>query len=66
MSRAGNVWDNVAMESFFSSLKAERTNRKVHRTRDDVFDSIGCFYNPRGRHSKLGISAQWSSRLTLC
>ena len=21
MSRAGNVWDNAAMESFFSSLK---------------------------------------------
>lgn len=27
MSRAGNVWDNSAMESFFSSLKTERTAR---------------------------------------
>jgi putative transposase len=25
MSRSGNVWDNAAMESFFSSLKSERT-----------------------------------------
>lgn len=25
MSRSGNVWDNAAMESFFSSLKTERT-----------------------------------------
>lgn len=25
MSRSGNVWDNVAIERFFSSLKAERT-----------------------------------------
>ena len=25
MSRTGNVWDNAAMESFFSSLKTERT-----------------------------------------
>lgn len=33
MSRAGNVWDNVAMESFFSSLKTERTARTVYRTR---------------------------------
>ena len=24
MSRSGNVWDNAAMESFFSSLKTER------------------------------------------
>jgi putative transposase len=42
-SRSGNCWDNAAMESFFSTLKTERTNRKVYRTRDearaDVFDS---------------------------
>ena len=31
MSRAGEVWDNSAMESFFSSLKTERTARKVYR-----------------------------------
>ena len=58
MSRAGNVWDNSAMESFFSSLKTERTARKVYRTRDDaradVFDYIERFYNLRRRHSKLG------------
>ena len=29
MSRSGNVWDNAAMESFFSSLKTERTARKL-------------------------------------
>ena len=27
MSRSGNVWDNSAMESYFSSLKTERTAR---------------------------------------
>src|SRR5258708_26002937 len=27
-SRSGNVWDNAAMESFFSSLKTERIGRK--------------------------------------
>jgi putative transposase len=58
MSRSGNVWDNAAMESFFSSLKTERTARKVYRSRDhakaDVFDYIECFYNPRRRHSTLG------------
>jgi putative transposase len=35
MSRSGNIWDNPAMESFFSSLKTERTARKVYRSRDD-------------------------------
>jgi putative transposase len=58
MSRSGNVWDNAAMESFFSSLKTERTARKVYRTRTeakaDVFDYIECFYNPKRRHSTLG------------
>lgn len=58
MSRAGEVWDNSAMESFFSSLKTERTARKVYRLRDEarseVFDYIDRFYNPTRRHSTLG------------
>ena len=36
MSRSGNVWDNAAMESFFSSLKTERTARKTYRMRDEA------------------------------
>ncbi|KQO55963.1 transposase [Methylobacterium sp. Leaf87] len=58
MSRSGNVWDNAAMESFFSSLKTERTARKTYRSRDqaraDVFDCIERFCNPARRHSPLG------------
>ena len=58
MSRSGNVWDNSAMESFFSSLKTERTARKTYRTRNearaDVFDYIERFYNPTRRHSTIG------------
>lgn len=29
MSRSRNVWDNAAMQSLFSSLKTERTSRKI-------------------------------------
>ena len=58
MSRSGNVWDNAAMESFFSSLKTERIGSKVYRSRDDaradVFDYIERFYNPVPRHSTIG------------
>ena len=58
LSRSGNVWDNAAMESFFSSLKVERVAGKTYRTRDqaraDVFDYIERFYNPRRRHSTIG------------
>ena len=58
MSRSGNVWDNAAMESFFSSLKTERIGKRVYRTRDDaradVFDYIERFYNTVRRHSTIG------------
>ena len=58
MSRKGDCRDNAASESFFSTLKTERTNRRRYTTRDearaDVFDYIERFYNPRRRHSTLG------------
>jgi putative transposase len=58
MSKKGDCWDNAAMESFFSSLKTEKTSRTNYQTRDqvraDVFDYIERFYNPRRRHSTLG------------
>ena len=58
MSRSGNVWDNAVMESFFSSLKTERTARKTYRTREDakvdVCDYIERFYNAKSRHSTIG------------
>ena len=58
MSRSGNVSDNAAMESFFSSLKTERIRGRIYRSRDqaraDVFDNIERFYNPRRRHSTVG------------
>jgi putative transposase len=58
MTRSGNAWANAAMESFFSSLKIERTARKDYRTRNqaraDVFDYIKRFNNPQRRHSTIG------------
>lgn len=69
MSRRGDCWDNAAMESFFSSLKTERTSRKHYATRDearaDVFDYVERFYNPRRRHSTLGYLSpvQFEQRL---
>jgi len=58
MSRAGNVWDNAVMESFFSTMKIERCHRSLDHTRDqaraDIFDYIERFYNLTRRHSALG------------
>ena len=58
MSRSGNCWDNSAMESFFKSLKTERTDRRIYRTcadaKADVFGYIEVFYNGKRRHSTIG------------
>jgi putative transposase len=57
--RSGNVWDNAAMESFFSSLKTERTARRMYRTRDDAkaddFDYIERFYNRASEHPSVYV-----------
>ena len=64
-----NAWDNAAMESFFPSLKTERTARKVYRTRDDakadVFDYIERFYNPRVDTRRWPISAPCNTKSKL-
>ena len=55
MSRRGNCHDNAVAESFFSLLKSERVKRKIYKDREtarqDIFDYIEMFYNPKRRHS---------------
>ena len=59
MSRAGNCYDNAAMESFWSSLKSDTGLDEAipvsrNHTKLAVFDYIETFYNPKRRHSSLG------------
>ena len=46
------------MESFFATLKKERTHHELYETREaarqSVFEYIEFFYNTRRRHSALG------------
>ncbi len=58
MSRAGNCYDNAAMESFWSTLKSDTgIDSLVPATRRAaelvIFDYIETFYNPTRRHSSL-------------
>ena len=67
MSRSGNVWDNAAMESFFSSLKTERIARKVYRTsrrsHEPTYSTISnASITPGGATRPSAISALSSSR----
>jgi transposase InsO family protein len=58
MSRKGNVWDNAAMEAFFSTLQFECLRGRHFQTRaqakTEVFAYIETFYNRKRLHSTLG------------
>jgi putative transposase len=59
MSRRGNCHDNAVAESFFQLLKRERIRRKTYVTREaarqDVFEYIEMFYNPKRKHTNNGM-----------
>lgn len=73
MSRRGNCHDNAVAESFFQLLKRERIRRRIYATREearqDVFDYIELFYNPKRRHgynqqqSPVNYEKQYFERL---
>lgn len=54
------VWNDVAMDNFFSSLNAERFGKKIERSRArakaGVFDYIECFYDRPGVICTFAIS----------
>ena len=58
MSRAGNVYDNAAMESFMATLKTELVHHHDFATRkeadDAIYPFIELFYNRQRLHSALG------------
>lgn len=59
MSRRGNCHDNAVAESFFQLLKRERIRRQTYVTREaarqDVFEYIEMFYNPKRKHTNNGM-----------
>lgn len=59
MSRRGNCHNNAVAESFFNLLKRERIKRRMYKSREearqDVFDYIEMFYNPRRKHVRNGM-----------
>lgn len=61
MSRAGNCYDNAAMESFWSTLKSELVHRQTFATRAQaraaIFEYVEVFYNRQRLHSALGYQS---------
>ena len=58
MSRAGNCYDNAAVESFFGSFKSEWMYHEHYATHEQakrsIFEYIEVFYYRQRRHSTLG------------
>ena len=69
MSRAGNCYDNGAMEAFWSTLKNEMVYRRRFLTRAQariaIFDYIEGFYNRTRLHSALGYKSPLDYETTL-
>jgi transposase InsO family protein len=69
MSRGANCWDNSAMESFFKTLKVERTHLLRYDTRAlaklDIVDWIEGFYNHRRMHSSIGYKTPVNAESSL-
>ena len=55
----GDCYDNAVAETFFATLRKELVYRRSWPTRQElcleVFEYIEGFYNPRRRHSTLGM-----------
>lgn len=58
MSNRGDCWDNAVAESFFSTIKTERTEGTSYanyfEVTREVADYIDRFYNPERLHSTIG------------
>ncbi len=59
MGTVGDCYDNAIMESFWGTMQLELLDSKTWNTREDlasaVFEWIECWYNPKRRHSSIGM-----------
>jgi putative transposase len=59
VSQRVNCCDNAVAESFFHLLKSERIRRKTYATcegtRQDIFNYIELFCNPKRKHGENGM-----------
>ncbi len=61
MGTVGDAYDNAMAESFFASLECELIDRRSWQTKTEarlaLFTYIEGWYNPRRRHSALGLTS---------
>ena len=59
MGSVGDCYDNSLVESFWGTMQLELLDSKAWDTREElasaVFEWIECWYNPKRRHSSIGM-----------
>jgi putative transposase len=59
MGSVGDCYDNAMMESFWGTMQLELLDTREWQTRDElanaIFWWIECWYNPKRRHSSIGM-----------
>jgi putative transposase len=59
MGTVGDCYDNAMMESFWGTIQLELLDSKSWSTRAELanamFEWIECWYNPKRRHSRIGM-----------
>jgi putative transposase len=59
MGSVGDCYDNSMMESFWGTMQLELLDSRTWETRDElanaIFEWIECWYNPKRRHSSIGM-----------
>jgi len=59
MGSVGDCYDNSLAESFFGTLQLELLDTRTWATRQElanaIFEWIEAWYNPRRRHTSLGM-----------
>jgi putative transposase len=59
MGTVGDCYDNAMMESFWGTIQLKLLDTKQWQTQDElanaIFEWIECWYNPRRRHSSVGM-----------
>ena len=59
MGTVGDCFDNAMIESFWGTMQLELLDKKAWETREElanaIFEWIECWYNPKRRHSSIGM-----------
>lgn len=59
MGTVGDCYDNAMMESFWGTMQLELLDTREWETREQlanaIFEWIECWYNPKRRHSSIGM-----------